>query len=654
MNKHNFVALMSVLILFTPILISQKLPFNRGVNITEWFQTNSAKEIQFTKYTHEDFVQLKSLGVDVVRLPINLHFMTSGAPNYTLDPLFIFFLDQVVDWVEELDMNLILDNHTFDVTQSTSTDIDQVLIPVWTQIATHFKNRTNKIFYEVLNEPHGITDVRWNQIQQSVVTAIRTVDQSHTIVIGPAGWNSYNNLAAMPVYSDTNLIYTFHFYDPFLFTHQGASWTDPSMGPLSGVPFPYDASRMPSCPTTLKGTWIESSLNNYRNEGTVQKVHSWLDIAINFRNSRNVPIYCGEFGVFIPNSPENDRVVWYDSVRSYLEQNKVAWTIWDYRGGFGVYEKNSNELFQYDLNIPMLNALGFNVPPQSEYVQLPDTVGFDFYNDFIGNKITGASYNSGILDFYNEENPFYGKYCIYWNGAKQYNNIAFDFRPNKDLSVLRTEDYVFDCMVKCNIPYTSFDIRFIDTKTNDPSDHPWRMGCKVNRSRIVFTNEWQNLRIPLKDFYELGSWDNAWYDPIGLFDWENIDRFEIVAEDSALTTSKLWFDNIKIFNPNLIGVEKDNSIPYSIGLEQNYPNPFNPSTIISYKIPFKSIVSLKVYDMLGREIEVLVQGMKNAGKYELSFSPSIKSSGIYFVRFIATTIDGQNQFVQTRKMQLIK
>ncbi len=61
----------------------------------------------------------------------------------------------------------------------------------------------------------------------------------------------------MPVYPDTNLIYTFHFYDPFVFTHQGASWASPSLVPLSGVPFPYNSAAMPPCPDTLKGTWIE-------------------------------------------------------------------------------------------------------------------------------------------------------------------------------------------------------------------------------------------------------------------------------------------------------------------------------------------------------------------------------------------------------------
>ncbi|UCE05502.1 MAG: glycoside hydrolase family 5 protein, partial [bacterium] len=254
-------------ILFSLILVtvawSAEAPFKRGVNLTNCFQVLRAQQIQFTKFTRQDFVNIKSLGCDVIRLPINLHFMTDGAPNYTIDPLFLYFLDEVVDWAEELELHLILDNHTFDPAENTDPNIGDILVPVWTQIADHYKDRTNYLYYEVLNEPHGLSDAKWNEIQQKAIDAIRAVDQKHTIIIGPTEWNSYNNLKNMPVYTDDNLIYTFHYYDPFLFTHQGASWIDPSMVPLAGVPFPYDAARMPNCPPELVGTWVQSSLNNY-------------------------------------------------------------------------------------------------------------------------------------------------------------------------------------------------------------------------------------------------------------------------------------------------------------------------------------------------------------------------------------------------------
>jgi endoglucanase len=156
-----------------------------------------------------------------------------------------------------------IDNHSFDPNVDTSPDIGNILTKVWSQTASHLKDRSDYILYEILNEPHGITTSAWGTIQNQVISAIREKDTRHMIVVGGSGYNSYSELANLPHYSDNNLLYTFHFYDPFMFTHQGASWTAPSMEPLSGVPFPYNATSMPACPSSLKGTWIESSLNSY-------------------------------------------------------------------------------------------------------------------------------------------------------------------------------------------------------------------------------------------------------------------------------------------------------------------------------------------------------------------------------------------------------
>ncbi len=88
--------------------------------------------------------------------------------------------------------------------------------------------------------------------------------------------------------------------------------------------------------------------------------------------------------------------------------------------------------------------------------------------------------------------------------------------------------------------------------------------------------------------------------------------------------------------------------PDDFQLSQNYPNPFNPSTVISYQISVSSEVSLKVFDMLGREVASLVHGRKAAGQYHVTFDASGLSSGMYIYRLTA------NNFVDTRRMMLIK
>jgi len=529
------------------------MPFTRGVNLTNWLQyISSVRHIQFTKFTKQDLSNIKSLGCDVIRLPIDLHLMTDGEPDYTIDPLFYYFLDQVIDWAEDLGLHLILDNHTGGVGVSTDPDIDDFLIPVWTQMAQRYKDRSNLIYYEVLNEPHDISDAVWNGIQQKVVDAIRRVDQTHTIIVGPAGWNGYRNLKDMPVYADDNLIYTFHFYDPMLFTHQGAFWGNPSLESLAGVPFPYDAARMPVCPAELEGTFWEERLLNYHDEGTVEYVKELIDIAADFQATRNVPLFCGEFGVLMINSDNEDRVRWYNVVRSYLEEEDIAWTTWDYTGGLGLFEQGGNDLFDYDLNIPLVEALGFTVPPQREYVLMPDVTGFDLYLDYIAPGIVDSSWlTDERLDYYSENNPASGDFCIHWTGVNQYQSISFHFSLVKDLSVLVDGGFAVDFWVRCSNPGAKIDIRFIDTKTDDPGDHPWRMRYAIDRNIATWNGQWNHLQISLNAFSEGGSWDNnRWYNPIGAFDWTAIDRFEIVPEYGDLTGIHFYFDDIRVVEPN--------------------------------------------------------------------------------------------------------
>jgi len=83
-------------------------------------------------------------------------------------------------------------------------------------------------------------------------------------------------------------------------------------------------------------------------------------------------------------------------------------------------------------------------------------------------------------------------------------------------------------------------------------------------------------------------------------------------------------------------------------LEQNYPNPFNPATNIQYAVSRRQFVSLKVYDVLGNEVAILVNEEKLAGNYEIEFDAGNLSSGIYFYRLVASS------FIQTKKLILMK
>jgi hypothetical protein len=109
------------------------------------------------------------------------------------------------------------------------------------------------------------------------------------------------------------------------------------------------------------------------------------------------------------------------------------------------------------------------------------------------------------------------------------------------------------------------------------------------------------------------------------------------------------------FKPIITGIDNiKNKVPVAYNLNQNYPNPFNPATVISYALPFASNVKIEVYNILGIRIKELLNGQKAAGYYELNFNTAGLSSGVYLYMIEAKSMDGKNEYINTKKMMLLK
>jgi hypothetical protein len=136
--------------------------------------------------------------------------------------------------------------------------------------------------------------------------------------------------------------------------------------------------------------------------------------------------------------------------------------------------------------------------------------------------------------------------------------------------------------------------------------------------------------------------------------------FNVFVDDSAYkvgTTTPLagninrtWYDGVSYANVNIATSVTDTKVhPMNFSLDQNYPNPFNPVTKISYSISKLNFVTLKIYDVLGREIQTLVNKYQEPNTYSIDFNANTLSSGVYFYQLKAG-----NDFVQIKKMVLMK
>ncbi|MGE5364154.1 MAG: FlgD immunoglobulin-like domain containing protein, partial [Bacteroidota bacterium] len=195
----------------------------------------------------------------------------------------------------------------------------------------------------------------------------------------------------------------------------------------------------------------------------------------------------------------------------------------------------------------------------------------------------------------------------------------------------------------------------------------------VPDSAAMYPGTWS---VGLTPIFHSGYTANAPYDEIGAkdlvfafpavteFDWTqyyvdvqvpddpNAKALSVRIHPYSRFTGKIYFDELEVRKIGTTGVT-DNVIPVSYSLEQNYPNPFNPSTTISYTLPERASVSLKIYDMLGREVKTLFSGEQNAGVQRVVWSGDSNSglkvsSGIYIYRIEA------GRFIQSRKMILLK
>lgn len=312
----------------------------------------------------DEFEKLHSLGLRHIRLPVNPRLILNSQAK-TLAKL-----DAVLDQAREAGLHVTVDLHP-DMAWHAKLNADWnegsvMLRHIWRILASHLAETTapEDVSLELVNEP---TVPAWvlSRILTPLVATVRQAAPQHTIIVGPAFGYHIDGLRYLPAFNDKNIVYAVHFYDPMIFTHQGAFWASKKwLGDLKSVPFPArltSGTEMARENDELSEN-SKKQLNNYiRSQFGTAYIDKTLQKASNWARSRgNVPVVINEFGVFKDVAPAADRAMWINHVRSRAEKLGMGWSMWDYATGFGLMRLNPNGA-GYVVDRAVANALNLNI-----------------------------------------------------------------------------------------------------------------------------------------------------------------------------------------------------------------------------------------------------------------------------------------------------
>ena len=208
-----------------------------------------------------------------------------------------------------------------------------------------------------MNEPGESDRYRWAGIQAHVAAAIREVAPRNTLIAAGPNYSGLRDLLTLHPLPDGNVIYTFHTYDPIEFTHQGASWGDLWWINTHGIPYPATETSMREALKQVPDARDRSDLEGYwLGHWDAHRIRLMIDEAAAWGLANHVPLICNEFGVYRVHADAVSRMNWIRDMRTALEADGIGWTMWDYRGGFGVVWKEDGQPAKVDQAV--VEALG--------------------------------------------------------------------------------------------------------------------------------------------------------------------------------------------------------------------------------------------------------------------------------------------------------
>ena len=315
--------------------------YQNGINFGGWLsQCDSYTKEHYDSFiTEKDFEITSGRGYDHVRVPIDYELILNKYFDF-IDSGFAY-IDFAIDMCRKYHLNMVLDLHktpgySFDPFHNEkglfeSVKLQKVFFSIWEELAKRYSHDSDMLAFELLNE---VTDIgymdTWNTMSRITVDIIRKYSKDIKILIGGYNNNSIEALRAISNPYDDNIVYNFHFYEPLIFTHQGAYWIA-TMDTEFRCPFDmtYDEYEKYS-KRYLCQAYADFGKYDPEEKMSERFFADLMEDAIKVSEERNVALYCGEYGV-IDRADGKEAQKWLKIFNSLMDRNGIGHAVWNYK-----------------------------------------------------------------------------------------------------------------------------------------------------------------------------------------------------------------------------------------------------------------------------------------------------------------------------------
>ncbi len=318
----------------------------RGTNISHWLSQSRARGAERRDFfTEEDVRRIAGWGFDHIRIPIDEEQMWDQEGER--EPEAFELLQRALDWSESAGLRVIVDLHILrshhflnkEPALYSDPDEERRLAHLWEDLSDALAGRaSNRVAVELLNEAVARDHEDWNRVAHTAYQAVRRAEPERFIVLGSNRWNQCATFDALRVPDDPRTILTFHFYHPGVVTHYTASWVG-KLADYSG-PVDYPGELVPEEVFERQPAELKTALDGGNRHYDIDAMRREIAQPLAARERTGLPLYCGEFGAY-HKCPDPVRLRWYRDILTVFREHGIAWSNWDYKGGFGIVDRGT-------------------------------------------------------------------------------------------------------------------------------------------------------------------------------------------------------------------------------------------------------------------------------------------------------------------------